>query len=71
MNYKCFFFFDKWKKWTGYAKLINVKPLYAYTSKQAFECILFFADIKKHTSDDNPDKVTLEKAIESLKEVMT
>lgn len=29
------------------------------------------SDIKKHTSDDNPDKVTLEKAIESLKEVMT
>lgn len=29
------------------------------------------ADIKKHTSDDNPDKITLEKAIESLKEVMT
>lgn len=29
------------------------------------------ADIKKHTSDENPDKITLEKAIESLKEVMT
>lgn len=29
------------------------------------------ADIRKHTSDDNPDKITLEKAIESLKEVMT
>lgn len=29
------------------------------------------SDIKKHTSDDNPDKITLEKAIESLKEVMT
>ena len=29
------------------------------------------ADIKKHTSDDNPDKVTLERAIESLREVMT
>lgn len=28
-------------------------------------------DIKKHTADDNPDKITLEKAIESLKEVMT
>ncbi|KAG7272234.1 hypothetical protein CRUP_009936 [Coryphaenoides rupestris] len=27
--------------------------------------------IKKHTSDDNPDKRTLERAIESLKEVMT
>ncbi|KTG35907.1 hypothetical protein cypCar_00016341 [Cyprinus carpio] len=27
--------------------------------------------IKKHTSDENPDKVTLEKAIESLREVMT
>ncbi|MGH0150978.1 UNVERIFIED_CONTAM: hypothetical protein FKN15_044060 [Acipenser sinensis] len=27
-------------------------------------------DIRKHTAEDNPDKVTLEKAIESLKEVM-
>lgn len=32
---------------------------------------LTIADIKKHTSDDNPDKIKLEKAIESLKEVMT
>ncbi|XP_037554089.1 protein ECT2 [Nematolebias whitei] len=32
---------------------------------------LLLNDIKKHTSDDNPDKITLEKAIESLKEVMT
>ncbi|XP_075997610.1 protein ECT2 isoform X3 [Genypterus blacodes] len=32
---------------------------------------LLLNDIKKHTSADNPDKVTLEKAIESLKEVMT
>uniref|UniRef100_A0AAY4E8I2 Protein ECT2 n=1 Tax=Denticeps clupeoides TaxID=299321 RepID=A0AAY4E8I2_9TELE len=32
---------------------------------------LLLNDIKKHTSEDNPDKVTLEKAIESLKEVMT
>nr|XP_005155776.1 protein ECT2 isoform X2 [Danio rerio] len=32
---------------------------------------LLLNDIKKHTSDDNPDKLTLEKAIESLKEVMT
>ncbi|XP_051532062.1 protein ECT2-like isoform X4 [Myxocyprinus asiaticus] len=32
---------------------------------------LLLNDIKKHTSDDNADKVTLEKAIESLKEVMT
>ncbi|XP_051957143.1 protein ECT2 [Xyrauchen texanus] len=32
---------------------------------------LLLNDIKKHTLDDNPDKVTLEKAIESLKEVMT
>ncbi|KAJ1087590.1 hypothetical protein NDU88_000757 [Pleurodeles waltl] len=32
---------------------------------------LLLNDLKKHTSDDNPDKVTLEKAIESLKEVMT
>ncbi|XP_029472617.1 protein ECT2 isoform X6 [Rhinatrema bivittatum] len=31
---------------------------------------LLLNDIKKHTADDNPDKVTLEKAIESLKEVM-
>ncbi|XP_055363712.1 protein ECT2-like [Betta splendens] len=31
---------------------------------------LLLNDIKKHTSDDNPDKITLEKAIESLKEVM-
>uniref|UniRef100_A0A3Q3WC29 Uncharacterized protein n=1 Tax=Mola mola TaxID=94237 RepID=A0A3Q3WC29_MOLML len=32
---------------------------------------LLLNDIKKHTSDGNPDKITLEKAIESLKEVMT
>ncbi|XP_034036252.1 protein ECT2 [Thalassophryne amazonica] len=32
---------------------------------------LLLNDIKKHTSDDNPDKIMLEKAIESLKEVMT
>ncbi|XP_067085996.1 protein ECT2 [Osmerus mordax] len=32
---------------------------------------LLLNDIKKHTSDDNPDKVTLERAIESLREVMT
>ncbi|XP_066564909.1 protein ECT2 isoform X2 [Amia ocellicauda] len=32
---------------------------------------LLLNDIKKHTANDNPDKVTLEKAIESLKEVMT
>ncbi|XP_041913362.1 protein ECT2 isoform X3 [Alosa sapidissima] len=32
---------------------------------------LLLNDIKKHTSEDNPDKITLEKAIESLKEVMT
>ncbi|KAK0141712.1 Protein ECT2 [Merluccius polli] len=32
---------------------------------------LLLNDIKKHTSDDNPDKRTLERAIESLKEVMT
>ncbi|KAJ8418844.1 hypothetical protein AAFF_G00003430 [Aldrovandia affinis] len=32
---------------------------------------LLLNDIKKHTADHNPDKVTLEKAIESLKEVMT
>ncbi|KAM6921204.1 protein ECT2 [Xenentodon cancila] len=32
---------------------------------------LLLSDIKKHTSDDNPDKTTLESAIESLKEVMT
>ncbi|XP_026161254.1 protein ECT2 isoform X2 [Mastacembelus armatus] len=32
---------------------------------------LLLNDIKKHTSDDNPDKMRLEKAIESLKEVMT
>ncbi|KAK5612148.1 Protein T2 [Crenichthys baileyi] len=32
---------------------------------------LLLNDIKKHTSDDNPDKITLERAIESLKEVMT
>ncbi|XP_078521572.1 protein ECT2 [Lissotriton helveticus] len=32
---------------------------------------LLLNDLKKHTTDDNPDKVTLEKAIESLKEVMT
>ncbi|XP_077440466.1 protein ECT2 isoform X2 [Vanacampus margaritifer] len=32
---------------------------------------LLLNDIKKHTSDENPDKLKLEKAIESLKEVMT
>ncbi|KAG2462944.1 ECT2 protein, partial [Polypterus senegalus] len=32
---------------------------------------LLLNDIKKHTADDNPDKITLEKANESLKEVMT
>ncbi|XP_057688968.1 protein ECT2 [Corythoichthys intestinalis] len=32
---------------------------------------LLLNDIKKHTSDDNPDKRKLEKAIESLKEIMT
>ncbi|XP_040205316.1 protein ECT2 isoform X2 [Rana temporaria] len=32
---------------------------------------LLLNDLKKHTADDNPDKIKLEKAIESLKEVMT
>ncbi|XP_060130342.1 protein ECT2 isoform X2 [Zootoca vivipara] len=32
---------------------------------------LLLNDIKKHTAEDNPDKATLERAIESLKEVMT
>uniref|UniRef100_F7FT66 Protein ECT2 n=1 Tax=Monodelphis domestica TaxID=13616 RepID=F7FT66_MONDO len=32
---------------------------------------LLLNDLKKHTSDDNPDKNTLERAIGSLKEVMT
>eukprot|EP00063_Salmo_salar_P097363 XP_014072198.1 PREDICTED: protein ECT2 isoform X5 [Salmo salar] len=32
---------------------------------------LLLNDIKKHTADENPDRITLEKAIESLKEVMT
>ncbi|XP_072264220.1 protein ECT2 isoform X2 [Pyxicephalus adspersus] len=32
---------------------------------------LLLNDLKKHTADDNPDKVKLEKAIESLKKVMT
>ncbi|NWX81741.1 ECT2 protein, partial [Nothoprocta ornata] len=32
---------------------------------------LLLNDLKKHTAEENPDKVTLEKAIESLKEVMT
>lgn len=32
---------------------------------------LLLNDIKKHTTDDNPDKLTLARAIESLKEVMT
>uniref|UniRef100_A0A1A8F3Y4 Epithelial cell transforming sequence 2 oncogene n=2 Tax=Nothobranchius korthausae TaxID=1143690 RepID=A0A1A8F3Y4_9TELE len=32
---------------------------------------LLLNDIKKHTPDDNPDKITLERAIDSLKEVMT
>ncbi|XP_075717739.1 protein ECT2 isoform X1 [Rhinoderma darwinii] len=32
---------------------------------------LLLNDLKKHTSEDNPDKMMLEKAIESLKEVMT
>jgi len=36
-----------------------------------FPFLSISSDIKKHTSDDNPDKITLEKAIDSLKEVMT
>ncbi|XP_069831280.1 protein ECT2 isoform X4 [Dendropsophus ebraccatus] len=32
---------------------------------------LLLNDLKKHTAEDNPDKLMLEKAIESLKEVMT
>ncbi|NWI14133.1 ECT2 protein, partial [Crypturellus soui] len=32
---------------------------------------LLLNDLKKHTAEENPDKVTLERAIESLKEVMT
>uniref|UniRef100_A0A8C8RD20 Epithelial cell transforming 2 n=1 Tax=Pelusios castaneus TaxID=367368 RepID=A0A8C8RD20_9SAUR len=32
---------------------------------------LLLNDLKKHTADDNPDKGMLERAIESLKEVMT
>uniref|UniRef100_F7DMF3 Protein ECT2 n=1 Tax=Ornithorhynchus anatinus TaxID=9258 RepID=F7DMF3_ORNAN len=32
---------------------------------------LLLNDLKKHTADENPDKITLEKAIGSLKEVMT
>lgn len=38
-----------------------------------FVLVYFFliVDIKKHTAEDNPDKITLERAIESLKEVMT
>ncbi|KAI1882695.1 hypothetical protein AGOR_G00237540 [Albula goreensis] len=33
--------------------------------------VLLLNDIKKHTAEDNPDKVTLERAVASLKEVMT
>ncbi|KAG8511515.1 Protein ECT2, partial [Galemys pyrenaicus] len=33
--------------------------------------VLLLNDLKKHTAEENPDKCTLEKAIESLKEVMT
>ncbi|XP_032080861.1 protein ECT2 isoform X2 [Thamnophis elegans] len=32
---------------------------------------LLLNDLRKHTAEDNPDKATLESAIESLKEVMT
>lgn len=32
---------------------------------------VIITDLKKHTADENPDKSTLEKAIGSLKEVMT
>ncbi|XP_015270743.1 PREDICTED: protein ECT2 isoform X2 [Gekko japonicus] len=32
---------------------------------------LLLNDLKKHTAEDNPDKATLERAIESLREVMT
>ncbi|XP_047915547.1 protein ECT2 isoform X2 [Anser cygnoides] len=32
---------------------------------------LLLNDLKKHTAEENPDKITLERAIESLKEVMT
>lgn len=50
--------------------------LYFLPHKRLLKTIFYYgfsiiADIKKHTSDDNPDKITLEKAIESLKEVMT
>ncbi|NWR70179.1 ECT2 protein, partial [Centropus unirufus] len=33
--------------------------------------VLLLNDIKKHTAEENPDKIILERAIESLKEVMT
>lgn len=33
--------------------------------------VLLLNDLKKHTAEDNPDKIILERAIESLKEVMT
>lgn len=33
--------------------------------------MFWIVDLKKHTAEDNPDKIILERAIESLKEVMT
>lgn len=36
-----------------------------------FVIFSLIVDIKKHTAEENPDKITLERAIESLKEVMT
>uniref|UniRef100_A0A8B9IDV5 Epithelial cell transforming 2 n=1 Tax=Anser cygnoides TaxID=8845 RepID=A0A8B9IDV5_ANSCY len=40
-------------------------------SKDIKIVIFLIVDLKKHTAEENPDKITLERAIESLKEVMT
>lgn len=51
--------------------LFSVVPSFCSPLHKRFDFFSLLADIKKHTSDENPDKITLEKAIESLKEVMT
>ncbi|KAG7237412.1 hypothetical protein INR49_032403, partial [Caranx melampygus] len=44
---------------------------HAFMRFSRYDLCLFRLHIKKHTADDNPDKIMLEKAIDSLKEVMT
>lgn len=50
-------------------KSLIKKPLYFSNHRKKKHFIV--TDLKKHTAEENPDKSTLEKAIGSLKEVMT